>query len=143
MSLFTIKPKIGIGDIKFNASINEFIDFYGDPDEDELLNDENENFKSRILHYDNIGLSASFDEEYEWRLTSIAVSENEFQIKGVHLIGVNNSTFLEKIKPLNFGKYEREVFVEDDYSSTLYHFEDLHLSFWFENNELKEIQWGI
>jgi len=143
MSLFTIKPKIGIGDIKFNASINEFIDFFGDPDEDELLNDENENFKSRILHYDNIGLSASFDEEYEWRLTSIAVSENEFQIKGVHLIGVNNSTFLEKIKQLNFGKYEREVFVEDDYSSTLYHFEDLHLSFWFENNELKEIQWGI
>ena len=143
MSLFTIKPKIGIGDIKFNASINEFIDFFGNPDEDELLNDENENFKSRILHYDNIGLSASFDEEYEWRLTSIAVSENEFQIKGVHLIGVNNSTFLEKIKQLNFGKYEREVFVEDDYSSTLYHFEDLHLSFWFENNELKEIQWGI
>ncbi len=143
MSLFTIKPKIGIGDIKFNASINEFIDFFGDPDEDELLNDENENFKSRILHYDNIGLSASFDEEYEWRLTSIAVSEDEFQIKGVHLIGVNNSTFLEKIKQLNFGKYEREVFVEDDYSSTLYHFEDLHLSFWFENNELKEIQWGI
>ena len=143
MSLFTIKPKIGIGDIKFNASINEFIDFFGDPDEDELLNDENENFKSRILHYDNIGLSASFDEEYEWRLTSIAVSENEFQIKGVHLIGINNSTFLEKIKQLNFGKYEREVFVEDDYSSTLYHFEDLHLSFWFENNELKEIQWGI
>ena len=143
MSLFTIKPKIGIGDIKFNASINEFIDFFGDPDEDELLNDENENFKSRILHYDNIGLSASFDEEYEWRLTSIAVSENEFQIKGVHLIGVNNSTFLEKIKQLNFGKYEREVFVEDDYSSTLYHFEDMHLSFWFENDELKEIQWGI
>jgi len=143
MSLFTIKPKIGIGDIKFNASINEFIDFFGDPDEDELLNDENENFKSRILHYDNIGLSASFDEEYEWRLTSIAVSENEFQIKGVHLIGINNSTFLEKIKQLNFGKYEREVFVEDDYSSTLYHFEDMHLSFWFENDELKEIQWGI
>ena len=143
MSLFTIKPKIGIGDIKFNASINEFIDFFGNPDEDELLNDENENFKSRILHYDNIGLSASFDEEYEWRLTSIAVSENEFQIKGVHLIGVNNSTFLEKIKQLNFGKYEREVFVEDDYSSTLYHFEDMHLSFWFENDELKEIQWGI
>tara|TARA_B100000925_G_scaffold122434_1_gene90900 strand:- start:836 stop:1267 length:432 start_codon:yes stop_codon:yes gene_type:complete len=143
MSLFTIKPKIGIGDIKFNASINEFIDFFGNPDEDELLNDENENFKSRILHYDNIGLSASFDEEYEWRLTSIAVSENEFQIKGVHLIGINNSTFLEKIKQLNFGKYEREVFVEDDYSSTLYHFEDMHLSFWFENNELKEIQWGI
>ena len=143
MSLFTIKPKIGIGDIKFNASINEFIDFFGNPDEDELLNDENENFKSRILHYDNIGLSASFDEEYEWRLTSIAVSENEFQIKGVHLIGINNSTFLEKIKQLNFGKYEREVFVEDDYSSTLYHFEDMHLSFWFENDELKEIQWGI
>ena len=43
---------------------------------------------------------------------------------------------------MNFGEFEKEVFEEDDYTSTIYHFSHLHLTFWFENDELKEIQWG-
>jgi hypothetical protein len=143
MQHYKIKPKIGIGDVKFNSTIEEFINVFNQPDEDELIEDKSENFKSRILHYDDYGLSASFDEESEWKLTSIAVSENDFHLDGNYFIGENKITFLKKIEELNLGEYEKEVFLEEDYTSTLFYFGDLHLSFWFENNELQEIQWGI
>jgi hypothetical protein len=143
MHHYKIKPKVGIGDIQFNATIEEFTNDFGDPDEDEFIEEELEQFKSRILHYDDYGLSASFDEETDWKLTSIAVSENDFHIDGHYFIGINKSTFLKKIEELNLGEFEKEVFMEDDYTSTVFHFEDLHLTFWFENNELQEIQWGI
>lgn len=143
MHHYKIKPKVGIGEVKFNSTVEEFINIFNEPDEDELIEDKSEKFKSRILHYDNYGLSASFDEESEWKLTSIAVSENDFHIDGNYFIGDNKSTFLKKIEDLNLGEYEKEVFMEEDYTSTLFYFGVLHLSFWFENNELQEIQWGI
>ena len=143
MHHYKIKPKIGIGDVKFNATMEEFITVFGEANEDEFIEDKSENFKSRILHFDDYGLSASFDEEAGWKLTSIAVSENDFHIDGHYFIGINKSSFLNKVEQLNFGEYEREVFTEEDYTSTLFHFPDLHLTFWFENNELMEIQWGI
>tara|TARA_A100001015_G_C14961859_1_gene701277 strand:- start:934 stop:1365 length:432 start_codon:yes stop_codon:yes gene_type:complete len=143
MHHYKIKPKIGLGDIPFNSSIDEFIKILGKPNEDETIEEENEKYKSRILHYDEYGLSASFDEESNWELTSIAVSEEEFHIDGHYFIGLNKADFSNKINELNFGDFDKEVFQEDDYTSTIYHFGNLHLTFWFENDELQEIQWGI
>jgi hypothetical protein len=143
MHHYKIKPKIGLGDIKFNSSVDEFINILGEPNEDETIEEENEKYKSRILHYDEYGLSASFDEESNWELTSIAVSEEEFHIDGHFFIGLSKVDFLYKINELNFGDFDNEVFLEDGYTSTIYHFSNLHLTFWFENDELQEIQWGI
>ena len=142
MHHYKIKPKVGIGDVEFNSSIDQFKNSFGEPDEDEIIEDNNEKFKSRILHYDSYGLSASFDEENNWELSSIAVSENDFHIDGNYFIGIKKSEFYEKIELLNFGDYEREVFQEEDYTSSIFHFSQLHLTFWFENDELQEIQWG-
>ena len=142
MHNYKIKPKIGIGEISFYCTTDDFIESFGEPNEDEIIEEKNENFKSRILHYDEYGLSASFDEENNWQLTSIAVSENDFHIDGNYFIGIDKVEFGKKIIAMNFGEFEKEVFEEDDYTSTIFHFSHLHLTFWFENDELKEIQWG-
>ena len=114
MHHYKIKPKIGIGEVDFYCSMDEFIESFGEPDEDEIMEDKNEKFKSRILHYDEYGLSASFDEESNWQLTSIAVSENDFHIDGNYFIGISKDEFSKKIITMNFGEFEKEVFEEDD-----------------------------
>jgi len=139
---YKIKPKIGIGDIDFYATIQEFIYVFGDPNEEEIMKEKDEDVSSKILHYDNIGMSASFDEENNWQLTSIAISENDFHFNGLYLIGITKSDFFTKINEFNMGEFEMEEFNEDGYTSTLYHFSDQHMSFWFENDELQEIQWS-
>ena len=103
-----IKIKEGLGDIKFLSSIEDVISILGEPTEDEAINEVDDSHHSRLLHYDYLGLSASFDEEENWTLTSIAISEEEYNINGVNLIGLNKSDFLEKIKTLNLGEYIEE-----------------------------------
>ena len=137
-----IKVKEGLGDIMFLSSIEEVIKILGEPTEDEAINEIDDSHHSRLLHYDHLGLSASFDEEENWTLTSIAISEEEYNINGVNLIGLNKSEFLEKIKSLDLGEYIEEEFNEDYYESTVLNFDDSHLTCWFENDELQEIQWS-
>lgn len=137
-----IKIKEGLGDIRFLSSIEDVINILGEPTEDESINEIDDSHHSRLLHYDHLGLSASFDEEENWTLTSIAISEEEYNINGVNLIGLNKSEFIEKIKPLNLGDFIKEEFNEEDYKSTVLNFDDSHLTCWFENDELQEIQWS-
>ena len=41
------------------------------------------------------------------------------------------------------GHYVSDVFKEEEYTSTTFFFEEKNISFWFENDELQEIQWGV
>lgn len=143
MHHYNIKPKEGLGDVKFLSTVDEFISMIGQPDDDELIQEKISKFNSRILHYDSLELSASFDEENNWKLSSITVNSDAFHINDIYLFNCNKIDFLKKIKPLDLGTYESDVYNEEDYSSTTYYFKQNNISFWFENDALQKIQWGI
>lgn len=143
MHHYNIKPKEGLGDVKFLSTVDEFISMIGQPDDDELIQEKISKFNSRILHYDSLELSASFDEENNWKLSSITVNSDAFHINDIYLFNCNKIDFLKKIEPLDLGTYEIDVYNEEDYSSTTYYFKQNNISFWFENDALQKIQWGI
>ena len=143
MHHYNIKPKEGLGDVKFLSTVDEFISMIGQPDDDELIQEKISKFNSRILHYDSLELSASFDEENNWKLSSITVNSDAFHINDIHLFNCSKIDFLKKIEPLDLGTFEIDVYNEEDYSSTTYYFKLNNISFWFENEEKKKIQWGI
>ena len=143
MHHYNIKPKEGLGDVKFLSTVDEFISMIGQPDDDELIQEKISKFNSRILHYDSLELSASFDEENNWKLSSITVNSDAFHINDIYLFNCSKIDFLKKIEPLDLGTYESDVYNEEDYSSTTYYFKQNNISFWFENDALQKIQWGI
>ena len=101
------------------------------------------NYNSRILHYDSMELSASFDEENNWKLSSITVNSDAFHINDIYLFNCSKIEFLKKIETLDLGTYEIDVYNEEEYSSTTFYFKLNNISFWFENDALQKIQWGI
>ena len=143
MHHYNIKPKEGLGGVKFLSTVDEFISMIGQPDDDELIQEKISNYNSRILHYDSLELSASFDEENNWKLSSITVNSDAFHINDIYLFNCSKIDFLKKIEPLDLGTYESDVYNEEDYSSTTYYFKQNNISFWFENDALQKIQWGI
>ena len=143
MDHLSILPTIGLGKIKFLISIDEFKGLVGKPDDEELIREKIGELNSKILHYDSIGLSASFDEERDWKLTSLTVNNENFQLDGNYLFHISKHTFLKVSKTLNLGHYISDVFKDKEYTSTTFFFEEKNISFWFENDELQEIQWGI
>ena len=143
MNHLEILPTIGLGKIKFLISIDEFKGLVGKPDDEELIKEKIGELNSKILHYDSIGLSASFDEEDKWKLTSLTVNHENFHLNGNYIFYSSKYSFLKLSKSLNLGHYVSDVFKEEEYTSTTLFFEEKNISFWFENDELQKIQWGI
>ena len=105
-----ILPSIGLGRIKFLISIDDFKGLVGKPDDEELIKEKIGELNSKILHYDSIGLSASFDEEYDWKLTSLTVNDENFHLNDNYLFHISKHTFLKLSKSLNLGHYVSDVF---------------------------------
>lgn len=129
----------GLGTIKFGMTRDELKGILGDPDE---IDTTDEDYPKESWHYDDIELSAEFDEEDDWKLVTLAVSSPEFELERMKLIGMTKDEVMEKIKDLEFGRIKMENISEEETNQTLVSVEDSSLNLWMEDGVLSEIQWG-
>ena len=133
----------GIGPVHFGMSREELRTIMGDPDEIENFTfEEDSNNRAESWHYDEYEMSVAFEEIEGWKITSIAVSSDEYELKGHQLIGLTRKEVENKLKDsgLEDMEYENcsspenpELFLLSD--------DDAGLNLWFENGTLSEIQW--
>ncbi len=134
-----IKPGMGLGNIEFGMSREDLKALLGNPEEIEKYNlSEEEGDNSEAWHYDEFELSASFEEFYDWQLVSIAVSGEDYKLHGKKLIGKDKATVLDILEDLAIGKITEETEEDLDMISI----EEMNLNFYFEDEELSEIQFG-
>lgn len=144
VNLKEIKIGKGLGSLMFGSTRDHVKIMLGKPTDVEKYNlSELENDETEAWHYDELGLSLSFDEENEWLLSSIAISDEECTLDGIKLIGKSKKEVLDEFKKHNWGTPEEdEEISEDNPDSCLMHVDQLSMSLWFENDELSEIQIG-
>ena len=137
-----IKIGIGLGEIKFGCSREELKRIAGEPTEIDTYNasGEEDGYLTESWQYDEDEFSVSFDEEDNWRLTTIAVSSPEFKINSKKIIGLSMNKVLQALENENLGDNELED-LSDNHK--LISFINTSLNLWFENNQLSEIQWGV
>jgi len=144
MELTEIIANKGLGTIKFGMNRSEVLTILSDPDEKESDGLEvGEEYSVEAWHYDELGLSLQFDEEHDWKLVTMAISESAYTIEGEHVIGMNRLELINTLDKLNFG----EVVIEDDEANDDDNFLvvcalEENMNFWLESDEVSEIQWG-
>lgn len=140
-----IKIGVGLGDIKFGCSKEELIQLIGEPTEKDTYNasGEEDGYLTESWHYDEQEFSVSFDEEDNWKLTTVAVSSTDFEINGKKIIGLSIDAALDQLKSENLGDNELDDLSDDNVSQKLISFIDSSLNLWFEDDQLSEIQWGV
>ena len=139
-----VKIGSGLGDIPFGISREKLIDLLGDPTEtDQYSAVEDEDYVTESWHYDEHEFSVSFDEEDNWRLTTIAISSDEALLNDTALIGKDKASVIEILKTFNLGEMESEDISADIDNSELLSFVESSINFWFEDGVLSEIQWGV
>ena len=84
-----IKIGLGLGEITFGSNKDKVEDILGKPNEIEVLDVpiDDEEISLEQWHYDELELSASFDQEQGEILDTLAVSSDEYTINGFSLIG--------------------------------------------------------
>lgn len=137
----------GLGNLRFGISRDEVINELGQPSDKEVydLTDDPdlEDDRTEAWHYDDLNISLSFDEVSQWKLTSIAVSSDDFTLEGKALVGRKKAELLEDFSKRQWGEIEEDDEVGADQSGqSLVYVEGASLSLWFEDNVLSEVQWG-
>lgn len=140
-----IKIGIGLGDIKFGFSKDELKTLIGEPSEIDTYNasGEEDGYLTESWHYDEDEFSVSFDEEDNWKLTTIAVSAPTFELNSKKIIGLSINEVLQMLEDENLGENELEDLSDDNINHKLVSFINSSLNLWFENDQLSEIQWGV
>lgn len=133
----------GVGPVKFGMNREELKMVLGEPDEIENFSfEENHNNMAESWHYDEYEMSVAFEEIEGWKVTSIAVSSDDYEIKGHRLIGLSRREVEKKLKQLGLEdlEYENCSSPENPELFLLSH-DEKGLNLWFEDGLLSEIQW--
>ncbi len=134
----------GLGTLTFGNTRQEVKAMLGDPSDVEKysLSDDGGD-STEAWHYDDLDLSLSFDEENDYRLSSIAVSSEDYTLEGISLIGKQKEEVLAEVENHQWGAPEEEDEIsEDNPDNSLVHIDKSSLSLWFEKGELTELQIG-
>lgn len=140
----TILVGTGLDGLKFGMTSDEVKKVLGKADEEERFSytDSDEDL-AESWHYDELGLSLSFDEAHEWKLVNMAISTNEYELNGVKLIDLNLEEVIGILEGWDLGDMEYDDLSSDeDGDAMLISIDKSSMNFWFEEKELSEIQWG-
>jgi hypothetical protein len=132
----TIRPGIGLGNLKFGASQEQVRAYLGEP---EVIDDSGVPSGWLPWQYPTIGVDASFDEEYSYRLLSLSIRNEKATLFGHRIIGLSSKSALETAAQCPLGKYKR---VEDELGWEA-EFNDSNLEFRFDGDHLWLISWRV
>lgn len=141
--LKNIQSGQGLGSIKFGITMEELKKIIGEPDEaDTFSHSDEEEDLTEAWHYDMLELSASFEQQEDWRLVTLSVSSPKYLFNGKSLIGKRREELIDILEEMGLTELEHE-----DWSSAenpdhkLIASEEANMNFWLDGGILTEIQW--
>ena len=133
----------GLDNLIFGITREEVIKILGEPSEKEELEGDEESGAMEAWHYDEQHLSLSFEEDCNWKLTSITSASPEILFEGLDLIGLSQGEVLEQMDVFNLGEFGLEdLSTEGVPNQTIATNTDFSLNLFFDHDILTEIQWG-
>jgi hypothetical protein len=140
----TINTGQGLGKIKFGMTPEELKALLGQPDEiEKFAPDTIDDLPTENWHYDEKEMSVSFVDDQGWKIESIAVSTQDYDIQNKKLIGLSLDKVVVELEQLELGNILHEdLSDEEDTDYQLLSIGEKSIYFWFEDEVLKEISWG-
>ena len=140
-----IKIGNGLGDVVFGSNKEKLKYLLGEPSEVDNYNasGEEDGYLTEAWHYDEHEFSVSFDEEDNWKLTTISISSPEATFNGNQLIGKEMDDVLRFFNNEEFGENELDDLSDEGIDQKLVSYLRASLNLWFEDGKLSEIQWGV
>lgn len=140
--LTEIIPHQGIPGLPFGSTKAEIKARLGEPDEVDRYTD-SDGFTSESWHYDEIDLSLVIEEAEDWRLTTFAVSGEQFVVNNFKIIGATDEAALKFFNAAGLGEVQRENWLDDDEDPyEVLNIPDAFLNLWLKEGIVTEVQWG-
>lgn len=135
----------GLENVKFGMTKSQVNKILGKPDESEVYHfSEEEEDLTEAWHYDEQGYSVSFDQENDWLLGSIAVSQTPCLLEGMSLMDMDRTALLDGLKALEIVdlEIEEQEDEEDGLKLEVIYSPDENICFFLENAKVTEVKWS-
>jgi len=138
--LSTIRPAIGIGDLRFGATRDEVRTIAGEPSE---IVPSDEESGSELWVYENAAVALSFASEENLRLVSCETFSAKSTFNGEPLVGLDREAAEAALE--RAGADEGLFLADDDEEdgSGQIAVPRLGLSLWFEGGAVESVGWGV
>lgn len=133
-----IKPKIGLGDLKFGEIPEKVTKLLGEPEQAEEINSDDD-LKTTLLTYKN-GVTIFLEGLVEPVVSNFDIDNKKATLFGKNIFGMAEEEIVHLMSQNNFQKIEKE---EEEWGETRLTFEDAMVDFYFEENELVAVSWGV
>lgn len=134
----------GLPQIKFGMTKSQVNKILGEPDETEVYQySEDESDLTNAWHYDELGFSITFDQENDWLLGSIAVSQTPCVLGSVDIMDMTKEALVKHLEKLEVGKLEFDI-DHDEESGVDIHVvfaSEQNICFFLEDDRLSEVKW--
>lgn len=133
-----IKPKEGLGDLKFGEIPENVTKIMGKPGQaEDIITDDD--LKTTILSFDN-GVTVFLEGLIEPIVSNFDVDNQNAILYGKKVFELNESEIQELMKSNGFESVEKE---DEEWGETRMTFEDALIDFYFEEKKLVAVSWGV
>lgn len=135
-----IKPKVGFGEIKFGDPMEHLVEYLGNPEDIEELEDADE-FPTIVLHYWDKKITV-FLEGIEKQVVSCIESDNDKSILfGKWAFNMNEKDLKSLMKEQGFKLLDEDI---EEWGEKRITFEDGMIDFFFDKEgTLVSVNWGV
>lgn len=133
----TIEPLKGFGDLKFGQTIEKTVLEFGEAEQVEQIDEED--FDSVVMHYWEKGVSIFFEGISKSVISCFETDNTEATLFGKAVFELDKESIIKLMKSNGYKEYELEL-EEGENRLT---FEDAMIDFFFQNEELIAVSWGV
>lgn len=137
--LFEIRPKEGLGGLRFGATMAEAESCFGTAEEVEHLEGEG-NYKAIVWHYWDRGFSLFFDEAGKKTFTCVEIDNEEAMLWGMRIFDMKEEEIVNLFKSKGFKEVDSEV---HEWGEKRVSFDDALVDLYFEAGNLVSINYGV
>ncbi len=136
-----IKPKEGIGDLKFGTPLEEVIKKVGEADEVEDFNDE-DCFNTKLLSYTEDEVDLFFEGSNNFVFSAISIDNREATLYGKKVFELSEKEIVNLMKQNGYNLSDTTV--DEEFCEKCLSFEEAYFDFYFNNdNELISLNFGV
>lgn len=135
-----IKPKVGFGDLKFGATKSEVEQYFGPPQETEMLDIEDEIDEVEVWSYWEQGHSVYFEKQEKEVCTNFETDDEGSVLFGEQVFRMNEDQLIAHMELNGFADAEID---EEDPGERILYFDDAHMQFVYEEGEMALVSWAV
>lgn len=134
-----IKPKIGFGELEFGDTTEKLTSYLGEAEEIEDIEDDDD-FNTVILNYWSKGITVFFEGVEKSVISCFEIDNLEATLFGERIFDRNEKEVIELMKKKGFTEIDTEIEEEGEKRLS---FDQALIDFFFEDNILAAINWGV